>query len=378
MTTFFQYDSPEYILKLHHETYPLMTPCDAVKLLYQNEFGGGHMITDPQASLHLLEKEYHTLSLAGSRLWEEIGNGYARLNLHALDTDRLPLDMVNRIFVQSSSELHGTQEAFFQKLEVLKELTQKGIFSFTEDALNQYLAEYAVHGYPAVSHSETYRQAYHPAYRVIRMEYIAYLPLIEAGLAVLSRHLQTSSSARTDSDVILSVPVLMALDGCSASGKTTAANLLGALLDATVIHMDDFFLPLPMRTSTRLNEPGGNVHYERFRKEVLEPILAGQSPVYRVFDCSTGDYGKTIHSRLTPLVIIEGAYALHPYLNTDYSITAFFEISSGEQKRRILARNGAVMFQNFAAKWIPMENKYFTECLIPEKCQFVIRTEDFI
>ena len=31
--------------------YPLMQPTDAVKLIYQNEFGGGHLIRDEQAFL---------------------------------------------------------------------------------------------------------------------------------------------------------------------------------------------------------------------------------------------------------------------------------------------------------------------------------------
>ena len=34
----------EAILKIHVKRYPLMQPTDAVKLIYQNEFGGGHLI----------------------------------------------------------------------------------------------------------------------------------------------------------------------------------------------------------------------------------------------------------------------------------------------------------------------------------------------
>ena len=33
----------ERILREHAERYPLMQPTDAVKLIYQNEFGGGHL-----------------------------------------------------------------------------------------------------------------------------------------------------------------------------------------------------------------------------------------------------------------------------------------------------------------------------------------------
>ena len=39
------------ILLAHAKRYPLMQPQDAVKLIYQNEFGGGHLIRDEEACL---------------------------------------------------------------------------------------------------------------------------------------------------------------------------------------------------------------------------------------------------------------------------------------------------------------------------------------
>ena len=45
-------------LLLHANMYPKMRPADAVKLVYQNEFGGGHMIKSPEAALIRLRNEY--------------------------------------------------------------------------------------------------------------------------------------------------------------------------------------------------------------------------------------------------------------------------------------------------------------------------------
>ena len=45
------------ILLEHFHRYPQMQLQDAVKLLYQSEFGGGHMITSPEKSLKSLEDE---------------------------------------------------------------------------------------------------------------------------------------------------------------------------------------------------------------------------------------------------------------------------------------------------------------------------------
>jgi ABC-type glutathione transport system ATPase component len=58
------------------------------------------------------------------------------------------------------------------KLKVLETLTAEGVFTFDLASLNSYLSEYKAAGYPAVSHSEQYRQAYKPAYRIIRNAYL--------------------------------------------------------------------------------------------------------------------------------------------------------------------------------------------------------------
>ena len=75
-------------------------------------------------------------------------------------------------------------------------------------------------------------------------------------------------------------PLRVAIDGGSASGKTTLANRLGQELGCPVVHMDDFFLPPMLRSDDRLNQPGGNVHYERFAAEVLPGLknIFGTAP----------------------------------------------------------------------------------------------------
>ena len=51
-------------------------------------------------------------------------------------------------------------------------------------------------------------------------------------------------------------------------------------LDCNVIHMDDFYLQPHQRTTKRMREPGGNVDYERFETEVLQPMLTGEAVSY--------------------------------------------------------------------------------------------------
>ena len=62
---------------------------------------------------------------------------------------------------------------------------------------------------------------------------------------------------------------IVAIDGRCASGKTTVATALAGLLNANLIHMDDFFLRKEQRTPERLATPGENIDHERFLEEVF-------------------------------------------------------------------------------------------------------------
>ena len=158
------------ILVTHAKRYPLMQPTDAVKLIYQNEFGGGHLIRDEEACLNYLRREYASVEKDPTApLYEDIGNGVIRVNLAALREE--DLEQLGKAFINSAAKHKGTLDSFLNKLEVLQTLTSEGVFAFDLDALNAYLSEYKAVGYPAVSHSEQYRQAYTPAYRIIRKAY---------------------------------------------------------------------------------------------------------------------------------------------------------------------------------------------------------------
>jgi len=170
--------------------------------------------------------------------------------------------------------------------------------------------------------------------------------------------------------------VVAAFDGRAASGKTMAAEWLAQQLDGEVIHMDDFFLPMELRCPERFEQPGGNVHYERFADQVLSGLKSNESFEYQVFDCSVMDYSGTACAGNRPLTIVEGVYSLHPAFEKYYDLAVFFHVDPEEQKRRILARNGAVMLNNFTERWIPLEEKYFAACGVEERCSITTgRTE---
>ena len=160
---------------------------------------------------------------------------------------------------------------------------------------------------------------------------------------------------------------VIVLDGRAASGKTTMARQLAEILDADVIHMDDFFLPMELRTEKRLATPGGNVHYERFREEVL-PHLAKPEPfTYRKFECSIKDFNGVCPIGSKSFRIAEGSYSLHPELGDYADLTVFSDVEPEEQLRRIRNRNGEEGSEMFQNRWIPLEEAYFRAYRIAER-----------
>ena len=167
---------------------------------------------------------------------------------------------------------------------------------------------------------------------------------------------------------------VIGIDGCCASGKTTLSLALAKEFDATVIHMDDFFLPHEMRSAERLSQAGGNVHYERFIEEVVNGIKSGKDFSYRVFSCKECRFTKTVCVKSGKPIIIEGAYAFSPKIPNVFDLRIFLKTDYETQLNRILERNGAEALEVFKSKWIPFENNYFSAFNIEKNCDVVINT----
>jgi len=187
-------------------------------------------------------------------------------------------------------------------------------------------------------------------------EFLPYQSLIEEINLLLSERPENKPSKK---------PFLVAIDGKCTSGKTTLALYLSTIYDCNVISLDDFFLPVELRTKERYLKTGGNVHYERFLNEVLEPLSCHKKVNYGVFDCSVMNITTTRDLPEKNLYIIEGSYSLRPDFIKYYDLSVILTVSEEIQKDRLLKRNGPVMYKNFKNKWIPLENQYFQQH--PEK-----------
>jgi len=332
---------------------PLSQITDMLKLLYQNEFGCGHMVTDEANSLSMIREEARTLqdkALTGD-VHEYIGDGLCRLYLRVLRHSTLKPDTLNRFFSITANQARGSIGSYERKTMAFVQLCKDGVLPFDAAEVSRILTEHRSAGYPVFRHSQQYRLEYAPAYRVVDKVFCDLLSLF-CGIDELTQKQER---------------VIIAIDGGSAAGKSTLATMLDAVYSCNVFSMDDFFLRPVQRTPDRLNEPGGNIDYERFSEEVLNPLKTGRPFSYRPYNCSEQKLLGDVAVDPCQINIVEGVYSLHLRFIEAYDLKVFLNIEQTEQNRRLIERDKE-LYSRFIQEWIPMEKRYFDTFQVRSKC----------
>lgn len=345
------------IAREHWAKYPKMEPQDFAKLAYQSEFGPAHMVRSPDKVLEALLAERKE---AGPEPIppEPIGGGLCRFHITGGLSTLWELPLIGRMFTRTMVQTEGTEAGLLEKLESLADLPVPG--------MAEYLALWRREGCPPVHHSEAFRSAYNPHYRVLRLDGARFLPAL-IPLEKLARDLPARRKG----------PALIAVDGRCGSGKTGFAALASGVLvcSSDVVHMDDFYLPPERRTPDWMEVPAGNMDLERFQREVLRSPDRDGGTACRPYDCQTGRLGEPVEL-WEPLTIVEGTYSQHPALAGYYDYKIFLTCDREEQTRRLRAREGDY-FPTFDRVWRRLEERYFAACGTEQAADLVVDTTGF-
>ena len=158
------------VLKRHLEMYPLMQEEDIYKLVHQSFFGPAHYINDVAWANKYIKVEAESLEEKEPEIIY-IGGGYYR---YSLFNDEEYLNTLCDAFVESANNFNENKDGFRELLLLVnKHIPSKDL----KEKFKKLINEMANFDYPAISHSNVYRQNYHPHYRVIHEKFIKKIKL---------------------------------------------------------------------------------------------------------------------------------------------------------------------------------------------------------
>lgn len=167
--------------------------------------------------------------------------------------------------------------------------------------------------------------------------------------------------------------VIIALDGFSASGKTTMGHLLSCIYDANIAHTDDFFKKIETDPRDPLSIYGANIDFQKINDTIIKPFTQKEDYSYQPFDFKSHQHQPKVTVSYKPVLFIEGAYSMHPKLDANYDFQVFVEVPRLKAYYRILKRNGLKRLWGFMNKWIPKEIAYVKALEIKEKANFILK-----
>ena len=166
---------------------------------------------------------------------------------------------------------------------------------------------------------------------------------------------------------------LVTVDGPCASGKTTFASCLAGILDAAVVHTDDYVVPHSRKTKERLALPGGNCDAERLMREVVTPWRGSLPVLVSRYDCHAD---RLLPPEALPdcgVLVLEGSYCNLPEIREAADVRFFLDTAPEIRESRLRERESPESLRMFNERWIPLENAYFSAFGLPDEGCVVLR-----
>lgn len=161
------------LLSAHLARYPAMQLEDIYKLLHQAALGPGHAVDNPVAARKRLDEELAALGEAPDELLQDVispDGRLARVHLRPYLAAGADPSALHRAFVDTANTYPASPDKLAKFCGCLGDLAAAGGIPFAREDVLAYFDKIVRDGYPAVHHSEAYRNAYLPAYRVVAVD----------------------------------------------------------------------------------------------------------------------------------------------------------------------------------------------------------------
>ena len=321
--------------------YPISKETDYLKMIYQSVFGVGHLIKDLDKAKNYLLFEMENLTYEKfESLYEYISDDFVRINLRPYKFLNLDIDELLNGMIDCANSNTGTYQDALCKIDILRDLVKTKVINININYIDEILKQYP-NELPLFHHSEEYRQAYSPHYRVVKASFIS------DDLRLLNFRNFISSLSNG----------IVAIDGNCCTGK----SFLTDKLDLTTIHIDDFF---PENGKDR-------IQYD-LALSAINSISHLTDFSYRAFDCTRREYYEITQPKASDVVLVEGVYSMDPLLGKYYNYGVLFKCPYDVRINRLRQRCSDYIFDKFINIWIPNEDKYFLENSLIENCYIII------
>lgn len=161
------------IIEAQLELYPLQNLRDIYKSFFQDEFGPGHLMDNPQKTRNYFEKELKKMSCRGRTAVEPCGAGirFVRIPMELILKGAIEKDTYFSFFWTGASEFKEPEIETWQKKwkTIMDELDafSSRIQNFEKDG--SIIEENLKKGIFVMNHSELYRKQYDPHYRIFSL-----------------------------------------------------------------------------------------------------------------------------------------------------------------------------------------------------------------
>jgi uridine kinase len=183
-------------------------------------------------------------------------------------------------------------------------------------------------------------------------------------------------------------PVVVALDGGSAAGKSTLATMIVREFDAALIQSDDFFAAEitddGWEARSAAEKARDAIDWKRLRAEALEPLRAGEPARWHAFDFDAGvrpdgTYAMRtdfVERKPSAVIVLDGAYATRPELGDSIDLAVLVDAPAGVRRARLAAREEKSWLAAWHARWDDAEAYYFTHVRPASSFDLVVTTSD--
>ena len=154
------------------EQHPQTTLQDVYKSFYQDRFGAEHMISDTAAvrAYLLYELDIAAADSVPNPYYEPVGaqGRYVRVYLRCVNESLLTAEQLLDAFIRSAQPAKQPKQSWADEWMHIEQAAQKAGVSCSEE--ESQLLQQAAQTNHAMHHSEAYRNAYHPHYRIMRRD----------------------------------------------------------------------------------------------------------------------------------------------------------------------------------------------------------------